>query len=54
MNFEPELHVLLDGVHPVLELGPRRVHVRNHGPDVACTAFGKQRSNGFFSSSIVL
>ena len=31
----PEDHVLLDGVHLVLELRPGRVHVGDHGSDVA-------------------
>jgi hypothetical protein len=32
---EPEDHVLLDGVHPVLELCPGGVHLGDHGADVA-------------------
>ena len=31
----PEVHVLLDGVQLVGELGPVRVHVGDHGADVA-------------------
>ncbi len=31
----PEYHILLDGIHPVLELCPGGVHLGDHGADVA-------------------